>query len=252
MATEFSSALTVPPHLEQYNTPRATFAASHPDLTDLVVGAFIFSRTNHRQCQSPALEITQPSNTNTSTNLQQGQGPEPEPEPEPEPQGQGPEPRVLLLQRASADSFGDLWDYPGGTCDVEDATLLHGVAREVFEETGYRVSRFVGFVTRNDWVVMKRASGLRRVAKFSFIVEVDGQVDGQVDGPGGWEERVKLAETEHQAYVWATEEEVRDSVERDSTTYRFIGVQGGNVVEAFRRFRELGRGGSESGSGSGS
>jgi len=51
------------------------------------------------------------------------------------------ETEVLLLQRAAADWFPNTWEPPGGTVDLEDETILHGLVREVWEETGLRIKR---------------------------------------------------------------------------------------------------------------
>ncbi|KAM0518088.1 hypothetical protein ACHAPE_004493 [Trichoderma viride] len=39
--------------------------------------------------------------------------------------------RVLLVQRAAHDSMPNLWEAPGGAVDAEDASVLHGCAREM-------------------------------------------------------------------------------------------------------------------------
>src|SRR4051812_17959118 len=44
--------------------------------------------------------------------------------------------RLLLLQRAAHDSMPLRWEVPGGACDLEDETILHSVARELWEESG--------------------------------------------------------------------------------------------------------------------
>src|SRR4051812_13959310 len=54
--------------------------------------------------------------------------------------------RILLVQRAAHDSMPSRWETPGGACDLDDATLLYGVARELWEEAGLtarRVGRLV-------------------------------------------------------------------------------------------------------------
>lgn len=42
---------------------------------------------------------------------------------------------VLLVQRAAKDTFPNLWEIPGGMVDIKDNTILHGVVRELLEET---------------------------------------------------------------------------------------------------------------------
>ncbi|KAF1807895.1 NUDIX-domain-containing protein [Eremomyces bilateralis CBS 781.70] len=44
--------------------------------------------------------------------------------------------RLLLIQRAASDTMPNLWEIPGGGADDVDETILHGIARELWEETG--------------------------------------------------------------------------------------------------------------------
>lgn len=100
--------------------------------------------------------------------------------------------RILLLQRASTDTSPNLWEPPGGACDDDDLSILHGVARELFEESGLvatSIEKVVSGVHR-----FESRSG-KKVGKFCFMVEV---------GVG----EVKLDPKEHQDFVWASEEEV--------------------------------------------
>lgn len=208
-----SFSYSIAPHLDEFSVPRADFAESHPELTNFVVGAFIFSRGDNNSAP----------------------------------------PRVLLLQRALSDSWGGYWDFPGGSSDATDSTILESLAREVYEETGFHVSRVVELVSVDHWERMT-PHRVRNVAKFSFIVEVDeaGTQVGRSSSDEGredvvqratiWEDSVKLAADEHQAYTWATEDEVRESVEGDSGRFQFMGKegrQGRNVLTAFRKLREL-------------
>lgn len=108
--------------------------------------------------------------------------------------------RVLLLQRAPGDSMPNRWETPGGACDPEDNTILHAVARELWEETklvATSIGPMVGQYTFNT------RSG-KSVQKLSFVVQVDRHDD---HGDSGVE--VRLQPDEHQDFLWATEEEVR-------------------------------------------
>ena len=187
-------AFTNASHLATFNTPLAAFSASRPEFTDFVVGALIFSSSN---------------------------------------EGTGPTTRVLLLQRSLSDSYGGYWEGPAGGLDAAlDGTILEGAAREVREESGLHVSRFVDLVAVDEWT-REKPDMLHRVAKFTFLVEVHEA------GSGGWEDGVKLEETEHQAFAWATEEEVRKGVE-EKGPYRFVGVEGRNLLKAFEMFNNPG------------
>ncbi|PNY26888.1 Uncharacterized protein TCAP_03184 [Tolypocladium capitatum] len=116
--------------------------------------------------------------------------------------------QLLLIQRAAHDSMPSRWEVPGGACDLDDATLLHGLARELWEETGLLLRRVVGRVGlgrgnggglgkgSEDGAVFFTRRGLR-VIKYSFLVDVE-------QPPG-----IKLDPNEHQRFLWATEEECR-------------------------------------------
>lgn len=111
--------------------------------------------------------------------------------------------RVLLVQRASHDSMPNKWEIPGGAVDAGE-TLLGGLAREVREESGLRMTKVRGLVrdsgteseTLEDGQLFKTTRG-RKVVKFTFVVDVDDA------------SKVKLDPNEHQNYVWATKDECR-------------------------------------------
>jgi hypothetical protein len=51
--------------------------------------------------------------------------------------------RVPLLQRSAGDSMPSRWEVPGGGCDDIDESILHAVARELWEEAGLKAT-FIG------------------------------------------------------------------------------------------------------------
>ena len=110
--------------------------------------------------------------------------------------------RILLLQRAPGDSMPNRWETPGGAYD-NDQTILHAVARELWEET-MLVARSVGPMVGEGYTFKTRSG--KMVRKLNFIVEVERR-DGGGDGGSNFE--VRLRPEEHQSFVWATEEEVR-------------------------------------------
>ena len=140
-----------------------------------------------------------------------------------------PETRLLLVQRSSRDSLPDLWEVPGGSSDRRDPTILHSVARELFEETGLRLNRFVRQV--GDGIVFETGpeSNKKRCLKLSFEVEVSeipstsqdhlhGQYDtARLEDNGGIAGQVldsisiTLHPAEHQKFAWATEEDIKNS-----------------------------------------
>ncbi|KAL5359879.1 NUDIX hydrolase domain-like protein [Aspergillus floccosus] len=142
-------------------------------------------------------------------------------------------PRVLLLQRAASDAFPGCWEGPGGLVESTDASIVAGVAREVLEESGLHVCRVVDLVAVDEWVQLK-PDRVHRVAKFTFLVEVEEAQSDVKAGLARWEEGILLAPEEHQAFVWATEQEVREGVEGlERAKYRFVGMQGENLLKAF-------------------
>ncbi|KAI2613189.1 NUDIX hydrolase domain-like protein [Hypoxylon fragiforme] len=104
-----------------------------------------------------------------------------------------PEGKLLLVQRAAHDSLPSLWEIPGGACDFEDESLLHAVARELWEESGLRAKSIVSLVGEPLIFFLGRQ---RRMCKYSFLTEVEDY-------------EVTLDPNEHQAYLWVTEEEAR-------------------------------------------
>ncbi|KAK3317704.1 NUDIX hydrolase domain-like protein [Cercophora scortea] len=111
--------------------------------------------------------------------------------------------KVLLVQRASHDSMPNKWEIPGGAVDDDDATIVHGAARELREEAGLVATRFGPLVTgfgdgRANLHVFANRNATRWFCRFVFIADV------------GDCEAVKLDPNEHQDFVWAEEEEVRE------------------------------------------
>ncbi|KAL4746518.1 hypothetical protein BDW72DRAFT_207266 [Aspergillus terricola var. indicus] len=219
---------TVAPHLEHFAVPFPEFRAANPQYTHFVGGGLIFSRT-------------------ATKNIHEGTEMEERPL------------CVLLLQRSFEDSYGGQWEGPGGSCDPEDESILDGVAREVFEESGLHVSRFVELVAKTEWV-KQRPDLVELAAKFTFIVEVheakavtsaskgtgqdaglpaDKVNDGTVSQSLGrrWEEMVKLDPAEHRDFEWVTEKEVREA-EDGTGRFKSFANMGKTLLEAFRMLRE--------------
>jgi 8-oxo-dGTP pyrophosphatase MutT (NUDIX family) len=134
-------------------------------------------------------------------------------------------PRILLIQRSANDSMPGRWEIPGGGVDDDDESILHAVARELWEEsalTAVSIGPLVG-----DPHFFRSRSG-KRVCKFNFLVETKS-AEGTMD--------VKLDPEEHQSFVWATEGEVRarkvGDLELEFTTTDLEAT----VLEAFRTKR---------------
>lgn len=204
---------TIAPHLEYFNVPLADFKAARPEFDTFGVGGYIFSQ-----------DADLPSETGSAS------------------------PRLLLLQRALTDSMPGCWEGPGGASEPDmDKTLLDGVVREVLEETGLNVSRIVELVAVDGWTHASRKTGNKfRIAKYSFIVEVYEAVRKSPDGSQQLVPReeipVRLEASEHQAFDWAIEEDVRHSIQTGEGKYKFplpwIGHKAPNIVRCFELFRE--------------
>ncbi|KAL9639229.1 MAG: hypothetical protein Q9164_001051 [Protoblastenia rupestris] len=187
----------IPPTLQKHAIPLTSFLQTNPQYTNLAVGAFIF----HPPLS--ALFPSSPTSSATSTTTPHEQ------------------PRLLILQRAASESaFPNLWEVPGGSSEVTDPTILHSVARETFEETGLRLTRFVREVGER----VEFGSGRKRWVKLGF--EIDFAEMGVCGGGGGDDDEeilpgsgvrlisnegigISLDPDEHQDYRWATEEEIR-------------------------------------------
>ncbi|KAJ5159400.1 uncharacterized protein N7482_006404 [Penicillium canariense] len=202
---------TIAPHLKYFNIPIADFIATRREFDAFGVGGFIFSRA-----ADPTSDAGCP-------------------------------PRILLLQRALTDSMPGCWEGPGGAAEPEeDQTLLDGVVREVTEESGLHVSRILELVAVDVWDHTRRNGDKIRIAKYSFIVEVHEATAVRSDGSPQPVARddipVQLEATEHQAFDWALEEDVRHSQQTGQGKYQLplpsIGRQGANILRAFELFRE--------------
>lgn len=150
------------------------------------------------------------------------------------------QPRVLLLRRAATDSMPNLWEVPGGAVDAEDPSILHGVARELFEEAGLNASHISALVGVEGGQVFATRRGLL-VSKLHFLVEVG------FAGADGEHSNVKLDYKEHSAFCWATEEEcaserLRKSIRSGDGTEEVTRIpfttpeQKAAVLEGFRVF----------------
>lgn len=110
----------------------------------------------------------------------------------------GVDPRILLLQRSAHDSMPNKWEVPGGACDDEDESILHGLARELWEEAGLRATYIEPPLGEPHFFTSR--SG-KRICKFVFVVQVEQGAEGRLD--------VKLDPKEHQRFKWASQDEVK-------------------------------------------
>lgn len=140
-----------------------------------------------------------------------------------------PETRLLLVQRSSQDSVPNRWEVPGGSSDHDDPTILHSVARELEEETGLHLTRFIRQI--GPGISFETGQGPRRKTWLKLSIEVDvlelpspsqGLVqdqgntarlgdDEQVGGQLPDSIPIRLDPREHQNFAWATEDDIRHS-----------------------------------------
>lgn len=129
--------------------------------------------------------------------------------------------RLLLVQRCVSDYDGGRWEMPGGSVDAGE-TVLEAAAREMKEETGLTVSRFV-----RDFDAIRFTTGRgeekREWAKFSFLAEVAEQEKSQAERAiADIDLHIKLDAAEHSAWIWASSDEIQQGVAHDGTLLPFV------------------------------
>jgi 8-oxo-dGTP pyrophosphatase MutT (NUDIX family) len=152
--------------------------------------------------------------------------------------------RLLLVQRSATEhAFPNCWEFPGGKCDDEDETILHGAARELFEETGLRATKFIHQI--GNGVEFSGRNPLMKWVKLSFEVEVERPGRNDTEPSTGIERElhnmnilesftIRLDPVEHQDCKWVTEEEILQC-EADGVKLEFMSSDQRQVIlEAFR------------------
>lgn len=138
--------------------------------------------------------------------------------------------RFLLIQRARHDSSPLLWEAPGGAVDREDPTILHGAARELFEEAGLKASHIRRMINDRDDAEGGKCNVFttsRGMVVAAWIFEMEVKIEDMEEG-------VKLDPNEHEDYVWASEDEIIAGAVGDKKIPMASAVQKGRVLEAFR------------------
>lgn len=136
-------------------------------------------------------------------------------------------PRLLLIQRAAGDSMPNQWEVPGGGCDDEDESILHAVARELWEEAGLTAAQISAPVGEPHFFSSR--SG-KKICKFNFVVQPARDAEGRL--------QVKLNPEEHQRFVWASEAEVRSKQAKGLALNFTTKELEETVLKAFGQFKE--------------
>lgn len=88
--------------------------------------------------------------------------------------------------------FPGAWDVPGGHAEAGETTL-EALAREVAEETGWRIARVVAELGETFWL---GDDGIER-REHDFLVEIDGDPDSP-----------RLEQPKHIAFAWVDLDEL--------------------------------------------
>lgn len=104
--------------------------------------------------------------------------------------------RVLLVRRSKDDFLGGLLEIPGGKVERGE-TIGDAVKREVLEETGLKVTEIVDYLGFFEYSSRRD----RKCRQFNFEVRV--------------KDDSKITLTEHDRYIWATEEDAEDEFVSD-------------------------------------
>ncbi|KAM7184414.1 hypothetical protein V8F20_012237 [Naviculisporaceae sp. PSN 640] len=192
------NTFTYHPSLERFNISPQAYLAANPSLTDLVVSAILFDQP-----------LNQPAT--------------------------GTPARTLLIQRAATDGYALYWECPGGGVELghnvqqghaSDRTILTAVAREVFEETGLKVTDIQALI--DDTCEFGNKKGTVKARKFTFLVDFERHSEAEE------EVKVMLNPAEHQDVMWASEEDVL----RGEEVGREAGGGGRKIAFAFEDQRE--------------
>ena len=137
----------IPPSLTRFAITPSEFLQENPTFTNLAVGACIFAPLVDRQSGTAS-------------------------------------PRLLLIQRAATErGFLNRWEVPGGSAEVGDPTLVHSVAREVFEETGLRLTRFLRAIGNGiQFTTGKNATWMKLTFEIEVQEDVSSSAAGTADG----------------------------------------------------------------------
>jgi 8-oxo-dGTP pyrophosphatase MutT (NUDIX family) len=202
-----SIQIHIPSHLQSFAIPLSQFRAqrSQSEYRILVVGACIFST------RSPPFSFIPVNTSNADRATSEDASTDIN-------EKEFPEPHILLIQRVGKDSMANKWEIPGGGIDDTDPTILHGLAREVFEETGLHLTRVVDLIEMQE-CLWRRG----KYCKWSFEIEVaEIPPPHRSHTPHQHDEKpadgvkdlasipIILDPEEHQSFAWVTEDKVNE------------------------------------------
>lgn len=131
--------------------------------------------------------------------------------------------RLLLIQRAASEqALPNLWEIPGGSSEFDDPTVLHSVAREVFEETGLRLTRFVTKIgagiefktnPKKTWLKLTfeiEVAEFNNIAEFAQRAKFDDAKGDKIESDLMEFIPITLNPEEHQKYAWVTKDDLRE------------------------------------------
>ena len=98
---------------------------------------------------------------------------------------------LLLLKRTPDESWPGLWDFAGGSLEYGEQ-LPEGIAREVFEETGF---------SNIEFKLLTIESYIKDDGDFLVMVAYVGRTDQEIP---------TLSEREHDEYRWVTAQQAMD------------------------------------------
>ena len=141
--------------------------------------------------------------------------------------------QLLLVQRSPNDSYPNKWEVPGGSVDDNGETILEAAARELEEETGLTVSRFVGELSMTTFYTGRYSS--RKWDKPTFVVQVaEAKIaETPLAEADQISAHVLLDANEHQGWVWATKDDIEQQLVGNTELYFVSEEQKAIMLEAF-------------------
>lgn len=237
------ASFTYHPSLERLNISPKAYLSANPTLTDLVVSAILFDKpldhpatkappktlliqraatdgyALYWECPGGGVELGQSSDSQSHTQVTTTT-------------------TVTTTAEGTTSSSGVSKYYEENVQQghAPDRTILAAVAREVFEETGLKVTRIEALI--DDTCEFGNKKGTVRARKFTFLVDFERTNELEE------ELKVMLNPAEHQDVMWASEEEVLRGVEvgREAGEGRKIAFafddQRGRLLEGFKILKE--------------